>query len=328
MKRVLVIVGAAIIAAGGITYAVIASQRSPEVAVTSYLQALVDGDATAARSLMMGIPTDTPTMLDDHAYAAGADHITKFTVSSVTVTGEDAVATVELSQAGATYQQKVTLGLIRHDLGIFEVWRVDASNLATVYLSYARPDGMSLTVNRVDFDELAGAYEYDAPAFPGTWQFAPVGGTDFYDAAPVSVTTRLDGDRSTAALPINLTDAGIASATAAMAAQLDGCLAQATIAPAPGCGFLLRDDGEYENAEFSNIVWTLDARPTATFGDWRTDVGWAVIPGTPGAMSATAEFTSDDGDGDTTGTVSGYVQRGTITTIDDAGIATFVSDYE
>jgi hypothetical protein len=279
---------------------------------------------------MTGIPTGNPTMLSDDAYAAATDHLSKFTVTGTTITADAAVASVSITQAGKSYEQDLTLSLVRRDLGIFDVWRVDGSNLPNVYISYARPDGMGLTVNGVDFGVIVGSYQYDVPAFPATWEFAPEGGTDFYDAAPVSVTTRFEGEgaSTTAALPVTLTDAGVASANAAMSAQLDACMAQATMNPGPGCGFGLTDDGQFTNAVYSNVVWTLDQRPTVTFGDWRTNFGWAVVPGTPGSLSATAEFTADEGDGDASGTVPDFMQHGTITTIDDAGVATFVSDYQ
>lgn len=319
-----------LVAAAVTTYLVIASQRTPQIAVSAFLDGLIDGDATAAAALMTDVPTGNPAMLNPEAYAAATDRISGFTVLDATTDddGDDAVATVEIEQGAESYEQKITLSLVRRDLGLFDVWRVDGSNLATVYVSYARPEGMDLTVNGSDFGVLVGSYEYNARALPGTWEFAPTNDTDFYTAEPVTVITRFADAKATAALPVVLTEAGVTAATAAVNAQLDGCTAQSSMNPGPACGFGLTDDGTYANAVYSNIVWSIAARPTFTFGDWRTEFGWALVPGTGGHLTATADFDSDEAYGTAEGSVTDFIQRGSISGIDESGVATFVSDYE
>jgi hypothetical protein len=321
---VIIAAGAVVLlgAGAGIGYAVVVGQRSPEAVVSSYLNELVAGDAAAAGTWMTALPEGNPVLLQPDTYAGVTDPISDFTVIDTDIDGKVAEVTVEFVQGSETYTQELTLSLIKRDLGIFDVWRVDGSNLPGVYVSFARPDGMDLSVNGTDFGVLVGSYEYDVPALPGTYTFTPEGTTEFYTAEPVTVTIRFDGPESTTsvALPVTLTEAGAASAQAAVNAYLDSCLAQPVLAPSGNCGFsIAQDDGTY-----TNIRWTLLVRPTVSFGDYRSGRGWAVIPEAPGSMRLDADYELPGEYGTAEGTISGFKQAGFVL-VDEAGVATFES---
>ncbi len=322
--RLLLIIGggvlAALLATVGILYAVLAAQRTPHAVVESFLTALVDGDPAAAADLLAAQPTGNPVLLSDAAVPAASDRLTGFTVVSTTTDDERTTVTVEIEQAGETDTVDLPLVLVRRDGGILDVWRIHPEALPTVYVTYPRPEGMELTVNGTPFGMLAGAFEVDVPAFPGTYVFEPRGGTDSYDAEPTSVTVRFGSD-GTAALPVRLTEAGEAAARAAVNAHLDACLAQPVLAPVGDCGFWVIDDG----ATYTNIRWTLLARPTVTFGDYTDRGGWAVLPETPGSMRFDADYSLPGESGTAEAVFDAYEQAGVITGFDDAGAATFES---
>lgn len=323
IRLVLIIAGSvfvALLATVGILYAVLAAQRTPQVVVESFLGALVDGDPTAAAALLAVQPTGNPVLLSEAAVPAAADRVTGFRVLSTTTEGERTTVTVEVDQAGETDTVDLPLVLVRRDGGILDVWRIHPEALPTVYVTYPRPDGMDLTVNGAPFGVLVGAFEVDVPAFPGTYVFEPEGGTDSYDAEPASVTVRFGSD-GTAALPVRLTEAGEASARAAVDAHLDACLAQPVLAPAGDCGFWVIDDG----ATYTNIRWTILARPTVTFGDYTDRGGWAVLPASPGSIRFDADYSLPGESGTAEAVFDGLEQEGVITGFDEAGAATFES---
>lgn len=313
----------ALLAGAGITYAVVASQRTPEATVSAFLDELVAGDAAGAQRLLTSIPSGNPVLLQPDTYEATPDTISGYTVLDSSTDGATSTVTVEFEQAGETYTQGLSLSLVRRDLGVFDVWRVDGSNLPSVYVSYARPDGMELSVNGTDFGLMLGAFDLDIPALPGSYTFEPVGATDYYSAEPVSITLRFDGPDSstTALLEVLLTEAGTASAQAAVNAHLDGCLAQPVLAPGPNCGFgVIQDDATY-----SNIRWTLLTRPTVTFGAFRPDSGWAVIPASPGSLRFDADYETSSEYGTAESSFNALEQAGVIVSIDENGVAVFES---
>lgn len=326
LRAWLVIGGAALLALVGgaaIAYAVVSAQRTPQAAATAFLDELVAGDAAGAQSLLASIPAGNPVLLQPDTYAAAEDRITGYTVLGSRTDGSTAAVEVEIEQGGERYTHDLSLALVRRDLGLFDVWRVSGDSLPTVYLTFARPDGMGLEVNGTEFGELSGDFELDMPALPGTYEFEPTGAGDYYGAEPVTVVLRLDGPESstTVALPVSLTDAGVESATAAVNAHLDACLAQPVLAPGPNCGFAAVQD----DATYSNIRWTLVTRPGVTFGDYSSGQGWAVIPSSPGAMRFDADYETASESGTAESLIEGFEQSGFISSIDESGGAVFES---
>jgi hypothetical protein len=310
----------ALLAAGGILIGVITVQRSPQTAAERFLTALVENDPDAVVASLVGRPGGQTTLIGDDTTPTNG--VSEFHVLSTSVDGADATVVAEVTIAGQTSSVDVPLQLVRRDLGVFDVWRVDPALLPTVYISFARPDGMDLTVNGGSLAALDGPSESSVPALPGTYVFEPTGGTDFYGAEPVTVTVGF-GDRGTAALPVRLTDAGTAAAQAAVNAQLDACVGQAALVPSGNCGFGATDDGA--GATYTNIRWEILVRPTVTFGEYTERDGWAVTPASPGSLRMTADYDLPGEYGTAEANIDGVEQAGRITGFDPDGIAAFES---
>lgn len=310
----------ALLATGGILIAIITVERSPQTAAERFLTALSDNDPDAVVATLTGRPGGQTTLIGDDT--TPTDGVTDFHIVSTTVEGTEATVTAEVTIAGETSSVDVPLRLVRRDLGIFDVWRVDSAVLPTVYISFARPDGMDLTVNGGSLAAFDGPSESAVPALPGTYVFEPTGGTDLYGAEPVTVTVGF-GDKGTAALPVRLTDAGTAAAQAAVNAQLDACVGQATLVPSGNCGFAASDDGA--GATYTNIRWEILVRPTVTFGDYTERDGWVVTPATPGSLRVTADYDLPGEYGTAEANIDGVEQAGRITGFTPDGVASFES---
>lgn len=323
-SRVPLIVGlvvlSALLAAGGILVGVITAQRSPQAAAERFLTALVESDPDAVVAALVGRPGGQTTLIGEGT--APTDGVTAFQVVSSSVEGAEATVVAEVTLAGETNTVEIPLQLVRRDLGVFDVWRVDSTILPTVSITYARPDGMDLTVNGGTLAAFDGPSESGVPALPGTYVFEPTGGTDLYAADPVTVTVGF-GDRGTAALPVHLTDAGRSAAQAAVNAALDACVGQPTFAPVGNCGFQALDDGA--GATYTNIRWEILVRPTVTFGDYTDHGGWAVSPASGGTLRMTADYDLPGEYGTGEATVDNVEQAGWITGFDADGIAAFES---
>lgn len=305
----------------GIAYAIVAAQRTPEAAVSQFLDKLVAGEAGKAQKLLASIPAGNPALLQPDTYEATGDRITGYSILETSTEGDRAVASVEFEQAGETYTEELELERVGKDLGVFDVWRIDGASMPIVYLTYPRPDGMGLDVNGTELGGFENAYQLEVPAWPGTYEFVPTGATDEYGSEPVTVTVRFGGmDASTtAALTVELTEAGTAAATAAVNARLDSCLAQPALNPGPNCGFgVVQDDATY-----TNIRWTLLARPAVAFGSYTSD-GWAVSTSAPGSMRLDADYSTASETGTAESVIDGFEQGGFILSFTD-GAAEFES---
>lgn len=313
----------ALLGGAAVAVAIVSAQRTPQAAASAFLDELVAGDAAGAQSLLASIPSGNPVLLQPDTYAATSDRLDGYTVLSTAVDGSSATAEVEFEQAGERYTQELPLVLVRKDLGLFDVWRISSDALPSVYVTFARPDSMGLEVNGTEFGGLEGAFDLDVPAFPGTYDFEPIGGTDYYGAEPVTVSLRFDDSDApaTVALPVRLTDAGVAAATSAVDATLDACLAQPVLAPQPNCGFSVAQD----DATYSNVRWTLVTRPTVTFGEYSAGDGWAVIPASPGTLRLDADYETATERGTAQSVIDGFEQSGAISSIDESGTAVFES---
>lgn len=292
-----------------IGYAVVSSQRTPEIAASAFLDALIDGDSAAALTHMAGVANAPDTLLDPEVFAAATDRITEYTVLSSSTLGDEARVTIEATQGSETTEQEIVLVLAGRDLGLFDVWRVSGEILPRVELSYVRPEEMRLAIGGVSVEASGDELSFQLPALPGTYVFEPTGSTEWFAAEPVTVTVGFDGATTPVTLPVTLTEAGSASARTAIDSRLDGCLAQTILRPEPNCGFGVTQD----DATYTNIRWTLLTRPTVTFGDYVSGQGWPVTAASPGSMRMDADFTRGSESGAAASTVDGFEQAGAIT---------------
>lgn len=317
-----IIVGVVALIGGGlaITYATIAAEHTPEKQLEAFLQHLVDGEAELALDLVGGVPTGNPVLLGDEVYAAATNRISAFEILDGDSTGPKATVTASITQGDQEYEIDFALSRVKFDF-VFEVWRVDGSALPSFEVAFSRPEGVGLTANGVDMG-VTDAFEGQVPAFPGSYVFAASGTNDLMTVEPVTEAVAFD-EAVNATLSLKLTEQGAAAANGAVNGFIDGCLSQQVMSPVGGCGFGITEDG----TTYTNQHWTTPGRPTFTYGEWRSDTftigGWFVTPSGP----MTLDWNADWSDGTATGSVSGYVIRGFVS-IDDAGVATFDSEYE
>lgn len=310
-----------------VTFAVLAAQRTPEAAASRFLDAIIEGDDTAAIEALASKPTGPGYLLQDGVLEAASAGISDYTIVGTSEGPDMATLEVEITQGEETYTTELYVHKVGREALFFTTWRVDESALPTVRIAFPRPAGMSLAVNGVDLPEYTTATVLDVPALPGTYTFEPVGGTDLYSAETVTIAPHLGSSQNLdAELPVTLTEAGVTAAQAAVNAQLDGCVAQATTAPGPACNFSIIDNSGYP---YTTLTWTLLTRPTVTFEAYdgsrgsELSAGWAVVPADPGSLRFDASGSDASYEYTGSGGVDRFYQAGVIT-IDD-GQVTFTS---
>ncbi|UDF14515.1 hypothetical protein LH407_06545 [Antiquaquibacter oligotrophicus] len=325
----LIVGGAALlllILAGVIVSGVLAGQRTPEASVARLLQSVIDGDSAAALGELAGAPNGPDFLLADGVYEASSGGITDYRIIGSDRNFDTAIVRVEITQDGDTYTADLQTENTGRELVFFDSWRVAPESLPTVRIDYPRPADMSLAVNGVEIPSFTTGTVLGVPALPGTYTLDAVGGTENYGAESVTVSPRFGsaGDLD-AELPVTLTEAGAASAQAAVNAHLDGCLAQATFTPGPACNFAISNTSGYP---YTTITWTLNARPTVTFEAYTGNsgsslsAGWPVVPGDDGSATLSASGSDASYEYTGSGTVNVF-QTGVITFPD--GTAVFTS---
>lgn len=307
---------AALLLAFTIGYAIVSSQRTPELAASAFLDAVVQGDSVAALGQMSGVSNAPELLLAPEVFEAATDRITDYAVLETTTEGDQARVRVEVTQGGETSEQEIVLVRAGRDLGLFDVWRVSGEILPRVEVSYGRPEGMGLAIGGVEVEASGDALSFQLPALPGTYVFEPTGDTEWFTAEPVTITLGFDGQTHPVALPVALTESGAAAAQSAIDARLDGCIAQAALRPEPNCGFGVVDDG----ASYTNIRWSLVTRPTVSFGDYQANRGWPVTAASSGSMRMNADFTLGSESGTADALVENFEQSGAITGFDDGAV--------
>jgi len=309
-----------LIAAGGITFAVLSAQRSPSDTVAAYLDALVAGESEDALAQVDGLPDDQRVLLQDAIYSEAADRISAYTVDEEEVGEDSATVTVTLDQGESEYEQEFALARVEDADG--ESWKIDVAALPVVNIAFARPDGASLSVNGTDLGDTMVA---SAPVFPGTYEFLPTSPTGIVtgDPVPVTATPESTADDLSIVVTPRLSEAGLAAARAAFDVHLDACLAETVIQPVNNCGYGMNQDG----ATYSNIRWTAPVRPQVDFPAWTDEKGWEVVLLDAGHLRLDGDYVEGGSSGTVFLDVKGYQPRGGVR-FDDSGTATYVSTYE
>jgi len=326
--RLAFVIGGAVLAALlltlGVVYAVVTSQRTPQLTAAAFLDEVVAGDATAALQQVTGLAPASRGLLGDDMFASATDRITGYTIDEKAIeldtTAGTASVVVDVVQGDETYTQNIELVRVSRDVGLFDVWRVSAASLPTVAFTYSSPDTMGLAVNGTELSSLDGSGSYRLPVLPGTYDFEATGVTEWVTADPAVAIARFDNS-PVIEIPVVLSEAGTASAQSAVDATLDACIAQATLAPQPNCGFFITQD----DATYTNIRWSLVTRPTVSFSPYTAGRGWEVVSESSGSMRMDADFTRGSESGTAEGSVDNFSQAGWITSVTEEGTALFES---
>jgi len=308
-------IAAAVIVLGGAGLAVagasISSSAAPDKQVDEFLQHLVDGRAEAALAVMGEKPSG---LLTDEAYTSSANHITGFTVGKAKTTGDTSTVTAKITQGGTSYSQEFTLSKSGKSFLVFDTWQLEPLSLGVVDVQVQGPAGLSFEIDGNAVDQTAGT---SLRAFPGDYGVSVVDDDDLFDAVPatanvVGLSDSAAGSLATAAVTTTLTEAGLAAAQSAVDAYVDGCVAQPSLKP-DNCGFEARAQ---DGVTYSNIRWTLTARPTYSFGGWAQN-GWSVTTETAGTLDVVADSVDSAGRSGPSGTtISNYRPVGTVSVVD------------
>ncbi|HEX7835114.1 MAG TPA: hypothetical protein VF479_06560 [Pseudolysinimonas sp.] len=308
--------GAVLLIVGGLVaaVAVLTASHAPERPVAAYLDAIVAGHVEDAMAGIENAPRSP--LLDDDVYAATDDRITGYTITSVSVTGATAVATVELTTASGSTTSTVDLVSTGIDL-LWQKWAVDGEKLPVVDIGWFAPDDFEVSANGVALSGVSGRQHY--AALPGSYEFAPAVPSDLITAEQVTATIRgLTGAGDSVDTAVVLTEEAEKEAGAALKRFIDGCIKQHKFAPKGGCGFAISSDG----GSYPTLNWSILARPHASFEKF-DGVGFPVT------TTKTGSFKLDGRNSQyiVTGTVKRYEYWGYIS-VDAGGKVTFTSLYE
>jgi len=326
-RRRLVLIGAGALlfllaAAAAVGVGRTAASHRPEAAVAAYLEALQQGDAERAFTLDGTEVGDDDVLLTDEAYAAASDRVSDFDVAPAVVDGESATVEATVQQggeAGPRWQQSFALVSDGRDLLVFPRWELQPVELGTLTVQVGAPSSATVSVAGAELPRGDSA-TVELRALPGSYDVELGGGGELWGAPAATGTASGAGRRGTpAVLVAELTEAGEASARAAVDGWVSGCVGSPDPRP-EGCSFaLLNGDGGYE---LSNQKWTLETAPTYDVGAW-DGTGWDVTSVTEGAASYSADARDASGATGTFGSVSPVPVRvaGVVTDVTPEGAA-------
>jgi len=263
---------------------------APENSVRAYLDALKRGDAAAALELSGAETTEADVLLTDEVYAEVDGRISRYRIEETVVEGDTATVTATITQAGEDYEQEFTLTKSGKAAVLFDTWSLDAPELATVSATVDAPEGTVTTVAGVDVSAAEPGEDgaLTLRALPGSYEVA-VTETDWYSAEAQTATVVGFGEKASPEavdLTVALTDTGREAATDAVDAFLDQCVASGQLEP-EGCPF--GATGGTPGYQYTNIVWTLDPRPTFSIGEYR-DGAWSVTTDSAGSASMVCDL--------------------------------------
>ncbi|MHA7985416.1 hypothetical protein ACX9R5_06375 [Rathayibacter sp. CAU 1779] len=315
----------AVIVLGAVWFASETASHTPQAAARPYLDALVKGDVKKAVALG-SIDTHSP-LVTDAVYAKTQDRITGYTIAKGSTGDSAASVEVTYTQDGNRHTDTLLLTKSGTDLLFFPHWTLKPITLPHIAVSLAAPDGAALRVNGTAISGVGGR-STNLDVLPGTYAVT-LADNPAYQAMSKQLPVTTLGDESsstpagTANIAATLTDAGVASASAAVKAWVAACIAQQSIQP-DGCSFGLIDD--YPDVTLTNQHWTLVDSPAFDIGDW-DGTGWTVTTTAAGSATFSADASTSDGRyGTLTSQDPVAVQvAGHITGFDANGTATFVS---
>ncbi|MFB2598881.1 hypothetical protein ACEXQE_13890 [Herbiconiux sp. P17] len=311
--------------AGGLTWIAVSTataRNAPEKIVDAYLAAVVDGRIEDAVAMGGGVPDNMlPDLLTDEAYAAAGAHVTGYSVDTAGIDSSGATVIATIEQGANEFSQSFRLTRTGREAIFVDTWALDPIDYSYIRVGFDGPTGTGVTVNGIAIDAPAEAITArPLAALPGSYVVGATSsdGKVQIDDDTVTVDSfSADVDGVDATLTASLTPEGEAAGQAAAAGYLDACIAQPVLAP-EGCDFFAEaTDGEV----VTNLVWSVDPRPTFTIGAWTPD-GWEVLPDAPGTIIADGDYSLPSGEfGTVRYTLSNYAYGGYLTIVD--GVMTF-----
>jgi hypothetical protein len=318
---VLVGVGVLAIAGLGTAYGLLSAHYAPSTSVTAFLDQVVKGRSAEAVKLMSPAPQGNAGLVSDDVYGSAKHRVTSYKIESTKTHGSHAEVTVRLHTDSGSWMQRFELVAGGHQL-LWDVWTVDGGNLPKITLDDSRPTGVTITANGVAIQKDNSQYN-EFYTLPGTYTFAVESDNSLVaaDSHSAAIHSMSGGRNVKVQLRFRLSDDGIAAARNAVDQFLDGCLAQAALAPTGECGFYVEND---PTGTISNILWSITRRPVVSFGDWDQD-GWTAKTDTAGVFEMDGTYRGSQGHGDVSALFTSYDVQGYVALKD--GKIVFHSTY-
>jgi len=315
-------IGVLLIAGVGVAYGVLSARYAPSASVSAFLDQVVKGRSTEAIRLMSPGPLGNSDLMSDDIYRAAKHRITSYQIESATTKGDQARVSVKLRTDSGSWTQVFDLVTTSHVL-IWNVWTVDGHDIPQITLEDTRPAGVTITANELAVQKNNADYT-SYYALPGSYTFAVESDNSLVagDSHSVSIHSMTGARDVKVQLRFRLTDDGIAAGRTAVDQYLDGCLAQATLAPTGDCGFYVEND---PTGTISNIIWSITRRPVVSFDDWQDD-GWTVKTDTAGVFEMDGTYRGSQGYGDVSALFTSYDVQGYLDL--DQGKIVFHSTYK
>ena len=312
-----------IVAALGITYALLSAHYAPSASVERFLDLVVKGQSKEAVATLDPAPLDDPALVDDDVYAAAKHRVTSYQIESTKLNGHEAVVEVKLKTDAGSWTQRLDL-VAENQFLVFDIWTVDGNSLPKVELDDGRPAGVAVTANGVQI-QTDGVDSSTFFALPGDYRFAILSDSSLVEADAHDAQIGSFDQNKKVTLQLQLTDDGVTSARAAVDNFLEGCIAQPVLVPAGDCGYEVTDDPNYPNETLSDITWSIKQRPVVSFEPWQ-DGAWTAKTDTAGALEMDATFHSGREYGSAIAIFNSYDIQGFVELKD--GSLVFTSTYE
>ena len=324
VRIVLAAVAGAVVVVLGVSIAVsIVNQMvySPENQVESYLDAIVDGDASAALAIGdVNASAEERVLLTDKVLKATEGRITGYTITDVTISGDTAMVTADVDQDGVKEEAAYQLTKSGKTALFFDNWTLEPVWLPTLSISVS-PGIEQIDVNGTALELTAEVQEsgyLEVLAFAGDYVIGSAGDDEWLAAEPQTVQVGIATSSGGAQLSLEPTAKFTESIDKQVADYLAGCVAQKSLY-ADNCPIYVFDYGT-----ITDVAWTIDEPAVTSMG---SSYGGDWYLSTDDRGSATVTYTNTDYRGQVvpeTATVD-FSINGTVEMVDGAPV--FSSGY-
>jgi hypothetical protein len=326
-KKVVIVlasIGAAIVLIVGATVAISvvnSTVYSPKNQVESYLDSIIDGNATAALDAgELEAGEDSQVLLTDEVLKATEGGITGYSITDTFTSGDTATVIAEIDQNGTS--EEVSYEVVRSGKTavLFDNWE-----LGTVFvgsMTVTVPEGTTeLLVNDVpvSIEDLEPEYGYlSLAAFPGEYTVSIGGDNEYLSSEPATlvIPAGIQAIPETLAFTVEPTEAFEAEVSSQIDDLLETCAATGELRP-DDCPFYT-----FAYGDTTDIKWTIDTPATFSLedygnGEWYVstdDRGTAIVSYTRDTDYTEPESLTEDVD---------FTVEGAVEMVDGAPVYTY-----
>lgn len=280
-----------LVVGGVIALNVIKGNNGPDKAVSSYLQALENGEAYKAMSLAdPGVANDQRVLLSDQVYAKAGKRIDGFDIVSTKVSDDKATVVADLHQDGRKEETTYSLRKSNPEL-LDDHWKMESTSLQSLHIASDMPlkkvviNGQELDVDLTGSSFGSTGLSY--PALPGEYTVELPSSEKYLTAQKSTALVAIGPAQAppTASLKVDASDTLKSEAMAQIDAYLSECVKSTDAQPA-NCPLYTYAPSRYTR----NFHWTLTTKPTFTMTkDPYGSSPWRVTTQAPGKATVTYE---------------------------------------